>query len=88
MGVSDVYGPAAAWAIGPFTNVGAFATHEAAVTIAAASLLLAVLAAHWRNRKLRADFQKLKHRVAALEAAENSRFIQSLNGRSDRKEAA
>jgi hypothetical protein len=88
MGVSDFYGAAATWAIGPFAYVGAFATREAAVTLAAACLLVAVLAAHWRNRKLCADFQKLKHRVAALEAAENSRFIQSLNGRSDRKEAA
>jgi hypothetical protein len=88
MGVSDFYGSAATWASARIAYVDAFATREAAVTIAAACVLVAVLAAQWRNRKLRADFQKLKHRVAALEAAENSRFIQSLNGRPDRKEAA
>jgi len=88
MGVSDFHSTAATWALGQIAYIDAFATRESVMSIAVASLLVAVLAAHWRNRKLRADLQKLKHRVVALEAAENSRFIQSLNGRRDRKEAA
>jgi len=88
MGVSDFFATAAAWVTGQVAYVDAFATREAAVNIAAAGLLLAVLAAHWRNRKIRTELRNLKHRVTALEAAENSRFVQSLNGRAAQKEAA
>jgi len=81
MDVSGFYVAALTWMSAPIAYVGAFVTREFLVGVAGAILLLAVLGAHWRNRRLHAELRKLTRRVATLEAIESSRFLQSLNAR-------
>jgi hypothetical protein len=63
------------WITGQTTSGGLLVTIAVAVALAT---LVVSLVAHSYVR-LRADLSKLKRRVAALEAGENARFIQSLN---------
>jgi hypothetical protein len=81
MDVSGFFATALSWISASVAYVGAFATREVLASVVGAILLLAVLEAHWRNRRLHAELRKLTRRVAALEAVESSRFLQSLNAR-------
>jgi hypothetical protein len=81
MDVSGFYATALTWMSASIAYVGAFVTREFLVGVAGAILLLAVLEAHWRSRRLHADLRKLMRRVTALESIESSRFLQSLNAR-------